>query len=93
MAHDGEKTNDGEKTHDGEDWRDHWRGMPEFVQEDLRSARQIIVHFRSDDDARKFAEIIGQRITPKQKSIWFPELVMRRKAHLRYLEADVSEDS
>ena len=71
-----------------DDWRDHWRGMPEYIAEDLTSARKIIVHFRNDEDVAAFAEAIDQRITSKQKSLWFPEMPMRRKAHLRYLEID-----
>lgn len=54
---------------------DEWRGMPEFVNENLSSARKIIVHFRSDEDVADFARLLGQshRITDKTKSIWFPE--------------------
>ena len=70
------------------DWRDHWRGMPEFISYDLTSERTIKIHFRSGADVQAFAALIGQRITPKQKSLWFPAMPKRRRAHLRYLEAD-----
>lgn len=70
------------------DWQAHWRDMPEFVQEDLWAKRTIKIHFRSDEDVQRFAALIGQTITPKQKSLWFPEAAPRRKAHLRYLEKD-----
>lgn len=52
---------------------DEWVGMPEFVNDDLTSYRKIIVHFRSDEDVAEFARLIGQRISDKTKSIWFPE--------------------
>lgn len=75
----------------GEQWREHWNDMPEFEQEDLTSHRKIVVHFRNDEDVRAFAELIGQRITPRQKAFWFPELAPRRYAHLKYTdESEIS---
>jgi hypothetical protein len=65
-------------------WELEWQDMPEFVQEDLTSQRKIVVHFRNDEDVKKFAELIGQRITAKQPSLWFPEMPARKYAHLRY---------
>jgi hypothetical protein len=65
-------------------WEDEWKDMPEFVQEDLTSKRKIIVHFRNDEDVAKFAELMEQKITPKQKSLWYPHMPPRRYAHLRY---------
>ena len=59
------------------DWELEWNGMPEFSMNDLTSYRKIIVHFRNDDDLKQFAEIINQRIGPKQPSIWYPEMPHR----------------
>lgn len=70
------------------DWQKEWKGMPEFVQEDLTSHRKIIVHFRNNEDVKRFAELLGQKITPKQPSLWFPEMQPRRYAHLRYENND-----
>jgi hypothetical protein len=70
------------------EWQKEWKDMPEFVQEDLTSRRKIVVHFRNDDDVKKFAELIGQKITPKQPSLWYPEMQPRRYAHLRYIKED-----
>lgn len=67
-------------------WLDEWKDMPEFVQEDLTSKRKIIVHFRNDEDVKAFSQLIGQRITPKQKSLWFPEMEIRRYRHMRYVD-------
>ena len=67
-------------------WQDEWKDMPEFHQEDLTSHRKIIVHFRNDEDVEKFAELLDQKITPKQKSLWYPYLGPRRYAHLRYVD-------
>ena len=70
------------------DEENEWEGMPEFVQEDLTSKRKIIVHFRNDEDVAKFSEIMEQKITPKQKSLWYPYMPPRRYAHLRYTKED-----
>lgn len=65
--------------------------MPEFVQEDLTSFRRIVVHFRNSEDVIKFAELINQRITEKQVSLWFPEEPRRKKKGLIYVdESEVS---
>lgn len=68
-----------------ESWKEEWKDMPEFVQEDLTSYRKIFVHFRNDEDVQKFAELINQRITPKQKSLWFPYMAPRRYADKLYV--------
>lgn len=50
----------------------HWAGMPEFKQEDKTAYRHIVVNFKSDRDAQEFGKRIGQHITEKTRSIWFP---------------------
>lgn len=71
-----------------ESWKSEWKGMPEFEQENLTSHRKIVVHFRNDEDVKKFSELIGQKITQKQPSLWFPEMPPRRYAHLRYVQEE-----
>jgi len=39
------------------DWMEEWKDMPEYINEDLSSKRQIIVHFRNDEDVQEFAEL------------------------------------
>lgn len=73
------------------DWRKHWKDMPEFHQEDLTSHRKIIIHFRNDEDVEEFAKLIDQKITPKQKSTWYPYLAPRRYAHLLYVTEEENE--
>lgn len=60
--------------------------MPEFVQEDLTSLRKIVVHFKSQEDVDAFAKAIGQKITPKQPSLWYPAQKFRRYANKRYID-------
>lgn len=69
---------------DDPEQRGDWRGMPEFVQEDKEAERQIVVNFRSDEDAQKFGEVIGQRISDRTRSIWFPEAEREPAASKRY---------
>jgi len=55
------------------DWRDHWQGMPEFVQEKQVPYAKIIVRVEDEAALRDLMERIGQKLTPKTKSIWHPE--------------------
>jgi len=61
-----------------ESWKEHWKSMPEFKQEDLTSYKSIIVHFENEGDYKKFSELIGQKLTYKTRSIWFPEAEIGR---------------
>ena len=52
---------------------DEWKDMPEFIQENTEeSFSKIVVRFRTEEDLQKFAELIGQKLTGKTKSIWYP---------------------
>jgi hypothetical protein len=74
-----------------ESWKEEWKDMPEFEQEDLTSYRKIIVHFRNEEDVQAFAELIGQKITPKQKALWYPYMPPRRYANKIYVDKEESE--
>ncbi len=54
-------------------WREHWKDMPEFIQNDLQPIQQIVVVFESKKDKNDFAKLVNQKLTDKTKSIWFPE--------------------
>ncbi len=49
-----------------------WDDMPEFVQEKQEPFSKIIVRFETKKDLEDFADLIGQKLTPKTKSIWYP---------------------
>jgi len=53
-------------------WQEEWQGMPEFIQEDKQPIQTIVVSFETKDNVQEFANLIGQRLTYKTKSIWFP---------------------
>ena len=69
-----------------ESFREEWRDMPEFVQEDLTPFRVINVRFRNQADVDAFEKLMAQKITEKQKTLWFPYAEPRRAAHLRYVD-------
>lgn len=50
-----------------------WQGMPECENEDLQSWRSIKVHFRCQEDMAVFFHLVGQPMTEKPVSIWYPE--------------------
>ena len=70
------------------DWDDEWTDMPEFVMEDQSPKRKIVVSFRNEEDVQKFAELVDQKITPKQKSLWYPFMPKRTYADKRYVDED-----
>jgi hypothetical protein len=51
-----------------------WQGMPEFEQDEKAPYQSIHVHFANDEDVRRFAELVEQKITPNTKSMWYPKL-------------------
>lgn len=62
-----------------------WRGMPEFKQPDNGAIRQIIVSFSKKEDIEEFARLVGQNITKKTKSIWFPNREKNNVVDLFYV--------
>jgi hypothetical protein len=67
-------------------------GMPEAHNIDVQ-ARQITLHFQSEEDVQAFAKVIGQTITDKTKYLWYPEQkpIVARKT--KYVEQDSTEIS
>jgi len=49
-----------------------WTGMPEYTQDDQRAYQTIKVHFINEEDRQAFADLIGQPLTEKTRSIWHP---------------------
>jgi hypothetical protein len=54
------------------DWREHWQGMPAFRMEPLEPCQKIIISFVRWEDVEAFGKLIGQPVTPRTKSFWFP---------------------
>ena len=68
-----------------------WDGMPEFDQDDKTAHQTLKVHFAKDADVARFAELVGQTITDRTQSIWYPEAVIERYVDKVY-EADDEDD-
>lgn len=71
-----------------EKWQEEWKGMPEFVQEDLQPFQSIIVHFENRADMDKFAVLVGQKLTYKTKSIWYPAAEIATVSNKRYVSEE-----
>jgi hypothetical protein len=69
-----------------ESFRDEWQNMPEYVQEDLTPYRVINVRFRNAEDVAEFERLMAQKITEKQKTLWFPYAEPRRASLYRYTD-------
>lgn len=51
-----------------------WVDMPDFHQPSKRPYAKVNVSVRNEDDLQALAKLLGQKLTPKTKSVWFPEL-------------------
>ena len=70
-------------------WTQHWKGMPEYVQEDNGPWKTIRIHFRNDEDYEEFAKLTDNtHLTKKTKSAWYPKLEITKNALLRWIEDD-----
>ena len=69
-----------------ESFRNEWKNMPEYVQEDLTPFRVINVRFRNAEDVALFEKLMEQKITEKQKTLWFPYAEPRRASLFRYAD-------
>jgi len=65
-----------------------WVDMPEFVQDKDEPFAKIIVRFENEDDLNEFSRLIGQKLTPKTKSIWHPKLDRHKNSGKRWIEID-----
>jgi hypothetical protein len=54
------------------DYMAEWQGMPEFANEDKTAYQSVHIHFATPEDVQQFAQLIGQAISNKTRSLWFP---------------------
>ena len=69
-----------------EAWREEWQGMPEFEQKNLLPEYSVRINFSSYEDMQNFASMIGQTISAKTQSIWYPKQMREDLARKRYVE-------
>jgi len=67
-------------------WREEWQGMPEYEHEDLTPCNSVIINFAAPEDMRAFAQLIGQTLTPKTQSVWYPKAEIGHMANKRYAD-------
>lgn len=54
-----------------EEWED--AGMPEYTQENqLATFVSFTIHFKTEQNLKDFSELVGQPLTKKTRSMWFP---------------------
>jgi hypothetical protein len=63
-----------------------WDNMPEFVQEKKEPFSKITIRFETEKDLNEFAQLIGQKLTPKTKSIWHPYKPHRHGKIIRWVD-------
>jgi hypothetical protein len=61
-----------------------WAGMPEYVNGDKTAFRSLVVHFKDQQALDEFTELVGQKITPKTRFLWFPEVEIETYADKVY---------
>jgi len=71
---------------DADEYETEWRGMPEFNQPDNGAFRQIIVSFDDQAGVDAFARAIGQSLTDKTKSVWYPPRERNNVADLFWVD-------
>lgn len=65
--------NDGIEASDSPD--DEWEdsGMPKYeVEDQLKTYASFTVHCKTEEDLKAFSELVGQTLTKKTRSIWYP---------------------
>jgi hypothetical protein len=68
------------------DYKEHWKGMPEFVAGDKQPIKQVLVGFANKEDMLRFSKLVGQEITAKTRSIWFPAVDTDGAINKRYTD-------
>jgi hypothetical protein len=63
-----------------------WGGMPEFTHENLTAAIRLVVNFSSFENLENFGNLIGQKLTPKTRAIWYPQVGSESYVTRRYVD-------
>jgi len=71
-----------------EEWYSEWKNMPEYEQENLEPFRVIKIQFETQEDVNTFAKLVGAKITPRTKGIWFPP---KERKHVTKIYVDEDE--
>ena len=77
---------------DPDHWTQHWKGMPEYKQDDNGPWKTIKMHFRNEEDFKEFSKLTGNNLSKKTKSAWYPKLEITKNALLRWIEDDDGDE-
>jgi len=58
--------------------------MPEFVHEDKTAYQTIALHLKDAAAVEAFAELIGQKVTPQTRFVWYPKAEIGHYFDKRY---------
>lgn len=65
--------------------KDLWEGMPEFEMEKIQPFKVLTIRFECAEDYKEFEGLIGQKLTDKTKSIWYPYKPHRREVRKKWM--------
>jgi hypothetical protein len=71
-------------TEKDEPWRDEWKGMPEFDQENREPYKRLIILFKNREDFDNFSKLVDQKMTSDTESIWFPKKTINWRTRAYY---------
>lgn len=67
-------------------WKQEWKDMPEFVQEEIKAFKKITVHFIDDKDVEDFGRLVEHNITSETKGFWYPEISIDTYMDKRWID-------
>ena len=67
---------------------DQWRGMPEYVHDDLLPHSSVTVYFESLADRGAFSELVKQPISDLTKALWYPKAEVAHYDNKRYVNPE-----
>lgn len=64
---------------------EEWVGMPEYDSNNEGPYRQLVISFNNQEAVAEFAELLGQTVTDKTKSLWFPMAIQGSSTDEQYI--------
>jgi hypothetical protein len=71
-----------------EQWQEHWKGMPDFEQENKKPYKKLNVCFKTKKDFEDFRKLMEQPMTEKTKTIWYPAFDREANSLFSWVEDD-----
>lgn len=68
-----------------------YKGMPEYTASDKSPIKQLLVSFDSVEAFLEFKELVGQDITMKTKSIFFPPRPLNSPSLMSFMDESDAE--